>query len=52
MEPLPNSYSKDDLNVHTDDGRIVGVKDEVIISGLVGKTYLPCAISAQTITMP
>jgi hypothetical protein len=52
MEPLPNSYSMDDLKVHTDDGRVVGVEDEVLVSGLVGKIYSPCAIWAQIITVP
>ncbi|MFC2029004.1 hypothetical protein ACFLTX_03650, partial [Chloroflexota bacterium] len=52
MEPLPSSYTMDDLRVHTNNGRMAVAGDEVIVSGKVRDLKNPCDISVDTIELP
>jgi len=53
MEPLPESYSDSDLKIHSVEGKIVGVGDEVLLTGW--SSFGPsggCTLDVELISLP
>jgi hypothetical protein len=52
MEPLPEQYKPEDLKLHTSDGKTIGFRDRVKISGKVNMGGTSCWIDVSEIRKP